>query len=270
MINGIFITLAVGAAGLYFMLASPGRQIRIAGEIIAVAATAALGVYFARWIGSGFEGRVFAVIFAVIAIAAALRVITHPRPVYSALYLVLVVLAVTALCILAAAEFLGVALIIVYAGAILVTYIFVIMLAQQAGEAGYDRRAFRPLGAVTMGFALAAAATQAMTMQAPLVPQEQTVSASVGLAPAEYQAVTRIDYESMNGKQGNVRAVGATLLTTYVVALEVAGLLLLVAMVGAIAIAQKRIPPEDLTPEERQQLQRKVDIRQAGREAVPF
>ena len=56
----------------------------------------------------------------------------HPRPVYSAVYFVLVVLATTGLCVLAAAEFLAAALVIVYGGAIMVTYIFVIMLAQQA------------------------------------------------------------------------------------------------------------------------------------------
>ena len=75
--------------------------------------------------------------------------ITHPRPVYSALYFVLTVFATAGLFILLWAEFMAAALVLIYAGAILITYVFVIMLASQATSptdaardgngAGHDR-----------------------------------------------------------------------------------------------------------------------------------
>ena len=88
---------------------------------------------------------------------AASRVITHPKPVYCAIYFVLVVVAVAALLVLQQAEFLAVALIIIYAGAILVTYLFVIMLAHQGGSPTYDRRAREPFLAILAAFVLMAA-----------------------------------------------------------------------------------------------------------------
>jgi NADH:ubiquinone oxidoreductase subunit 6 (subunit J) len=128
-----------------------------------------LAVFWTRWIGPEFRGRAFFIIFAAIAVVAAVRVVTHPRPIYSALYFVLVVLAVTGLCVLATATFLAAALVIVYGGAILVVYLFVIMLAQQGGMAPYDATSREPLAAVTLAFLIAAAATQAMASPDALV-----------------------------------------------------------------------------------------------------
>src|SRR5947207_1273185 len=79
---------------------------------------------------------VFFWLFSAIAIAGAVRVVTHPRPVYSALYFVLVVMASAGLFILLWAEFMAAALVIIYAGAILVTYVFVIMLATHSARPG--------------------------------------------------------------------------------------------------------------------------------------
>jgi NADH-quinone oxidoreductase subunit J len=94
-------------------------------------------------------------IFSIIAVVGAVRVVTHPRPVYSALYFVLTVFASAGLFILLAADFLAAALILIYAGAILITYVFVIMLAAQAtgskdsgalaGLAEYDLTSREPL-----------------------------------------------------------------------------------------------------------------------------
>ena len=81
----------------------------------AARSTGGMGVYF--WV------------FAAIALLGALRVVTHTRPVYSALYFVLTVFATAGLFILLWAEFMAAALVLIYAGAILVTYVFVIMLA---------------------------------------------------------------------------------------------------------------------------------------------
>ena len=124
-------TLSVSAiVGLFVVVGAPGSEDR------------SDGVYFS--------------LFAAMAILAATRVITHPKPVYSAIYFVAVVIAVAALLVLQEAEFLAVALVIIYAGAILVTYLFVIMLAQQPGSPIYDRRTREPFLAVVVGFVLMA------------------------------------------------------------------------------------------------------------------
>lgn len=266
----IYALVGLGAAAVALCLPSDhpdARRIRLGGTLLGIAALAGLAVYLAQWVGPACDGRGFFVIFAIVAVFSAARVITHPRPVYSALYFVLVVLAVTGLCILAAAEFLGIALVIVYAGAIMVTYVFVIMLAQQSGVADYDRQAREPFAAVAMGFALIAVATQAMATGSP-TPQAAGAAKTVltaGVATTQ-TAATPVK----NDDKGNVRAVGEQLMTTYVVAVEVAGVLLLVAVVGAIAIAQKRIEPEAMTPLERTQQREDEGARQIARHAPPF
>ena len=90
--------------------------------------------------------------------------ITHPRPVYSALYFVLTVFASAGLFILMYAEFMAAALVLIYAGAILITYVFVIMLAASAqtpgdrsplaGLAECDVHSREPFTAACIGFAL--------------------------------------------------------------------------------------------------------------------
>jgi NADH-quinone oxidoreductase subunit J len=273
--------LALGAGGLYLCFPRVGeaaRRLRGAGAILGAAALTGVGTYLISWVGEGFEGRTFLVIFGLLAVTAAARVITHPRPVYSAVYFILVVLAVTGLCVLAAAEFLAAALLIIYGGAILVTYIFVIMLAQQAGQAGYDARSREPLAAVLMGFMLAATAAQAMTVRDPIAAQvlgaqnsyryaswQQTDAPRDVNAPGAAAAAA-----SKEPAVGNTQAIGKTLMTTYVMAIEVAGVLLLVAVVGAIAVARKRIDPDEMTSEELRQVAEAKDLHQAGREAKPF
>ncbi len=280
----LYALLAAGVGGLYLCLPSTredSRRLRVAGGIVASAAVAALAVYWVGWIGDAVQGRPLFILFAIIAVAAAARVVMHPKPVYAAIYFVLVVLSVSGLSVLAAAEFLGVALIIVYGGAILVTYVFVIMLAQQGGEASYDRRAREPFAATAMGFALVAAATQAMSVGHVNRPgtandnPEHAIAAGVAthvpvrtVADESNGSGTHADESQMDPAPSNVRAIGESLMTTHVVAVEVAGVLLLIAMVGAIVIAQKRIEPEDLTPAER--AERCDDPGRAGREAKPF
>lgn len=279
---GLYFFLVLLAGGMYLVMpadrpADASRRYAAAGMLIAAAGLAGVGVYLVRWLGTGYEGRVFFAIFSLLAIVAAIRVVTHRRPVYSAVYFVLVMLAVTGLCILAAAEFLAAALVIVYGGAILVTYVFVIMLAQQAGEAAYDTRAREPFAAVVMGFALLAATTQAMVTADPIarhaaesarLAHRLALAESVRAADAAPPPVP-MDPAALNGEIGNVRAVGRVLVGDYMVAVQVAGILMLVAMAGAIAIARKRIDAADRTPYEESQAE-VVRGEPAGRHVVPF
>jgi NADH-quinone oxidoreductase subunit J len=103
-----------------------------------------------------------------------------------------------------------------------VTYVFVIMLAQQSGgPAPYDQRARGPFAGVVTGFILLATLITRL---------------SIG----DEEVGRRLVGESEQAL-GSVAAVGTHLLTQYVVGVELAGVLLLAAMVGAIAIARRRV-----------------------------
>ncbi len=178
----------------------------IAGALIARSSAAGAGVYF--WI------------FAAVAVIGALRVITHPRPVYSALYFVLTVLASAGLFVLLWAEFMAAALVLIYAGAILITYVFVIMLAAQAtpeGIAEYDAHSREPILACTAGFALMGVLLFVIFDKAQSLPPGAITYAST------------------------TEDLGRYIFNHQIVNLELAGLILTVSMVGAIIIARRRI-----------------------------
>ncbi len=224
----LYFVFALGGAGVYLLLPKAGRSKTMAGGVLASSGLVLLMTLLAKRVAGPDETTVWFYLFATIAVVAAARVITHPKPVFSALYFVLVVVAVAALLILQKAEFLAVALVIIYAGAIIVTYLFVIMLAQQGEASTYDRRAREPFLAVLCGFVLmAAVAGRAGEISAP--PTGTGVLAGAGAQETELLT-------------GNTAQIGAAVMTRYVVALEIAGVLLLVAMIGAIAMCKKPVP----------------------------
>lgn len=213
--------LILGAVGLF--LALPGGRALLsrvglvvlagaAGTLLAALAKVALGGPEFGWLA----------VCALVSLFAAVRVITHTKPVYSALYFVLLVVAVTALLVLLDATFLAAALVLVYAGAILVTYVFVIMLAQQGTTAPYDAKSRDPFLGCLAGFALLAAVIGQVYAPGAADPHVPLAAAS-----------------------DNVAAVGTRLLTQYVIAIQIAGVLLLAAMVGAIAVARRRVTGTD-------------------------
>ena len=216
-----------------------------------MSAVIALIIVLATTVMSSDPAGGYFYLFATIALVAAARVITHPKPVYSAIYFVLVVVAVAALLVLLHAEFVAIALIIVYAGAIMVTYLFVIMLARQPGSPIYDRRAREPFLAVLAGFVLMAA----VAGRAGDMPEPAGRAAPVTLTASDEPAPTLPD--------SNTLAVGVTVMTKYVVALEIAGMLLLVAMVGAIALSKKKVPTDGYRPEP-------VTLGVVGKEVPPY
>lgn len=211
--------VALGAVGLFLALPGKGalRWLGAAPLLAALAAAVALGISV-----GGDERWVYGVL-ATVSLAAAARVITHEKPVYSALYFILVIISTAAMMMLMQASFLAFAILIVYAGAILVTYVFVIMLAQQGQQrARYDVTSREPLLGAFGGMAVVAVITGALFE--PGAPLE---------VPVEGQA-------------GTIAALGELLLTQYVVAVQLAGVLLLAAMVGAIAIAKRTPLPDDV------------------------
>src|SRR4051812_25559103 len=166
-LSPVLILVLCVVAGIGTLMCLPGRREAVFRNIGAVILLAA-GLIFAAMLihHVGNQGRggmsIYFWLFSIIAIVGAVRVITHERPVYSALYFVLTVMASAGLFILLWAEFMAAALVIIYAGAILITYVFVIMLAQQAqdpnkplaGVAGYYLVSRDPLVASAIGFAL--------------------------------------------------------------------------------------------------------------------
>jgi NADH-quinone oxidoreductase subunit J len=162
----LFGLLVVGAVGVAMALPRRGNNPQVLGAAVAGLAGGLLMLFLGLQAGPDKIPNLFFYVFAAVGLGGALRVITHPRPVYAALYFIMTVLASAGLFLLLSAEFMAFALIIVYAGAILITYLFVIMLATQAPEEGqedvladYDTRANEPVAATVIGFVLLAALT---------------------------------------------------------------------------------------------------------------
>ncbi len=253
LIYGAYVAAGLVALAAWWALPKGGRPGQRGGIVVFTAlALGGLVLLLGRVLGE-YGGRWYFTVLSLLAVWAALRVVTHPRPVYSALYFLLVVLSTAALVLMAGAEFLAAALVIVYAGAILVTYVFVIMMAQQsAAEEGssrfgaafdYDRSAREPAAAVLAGFVLVATVAGVI-----LIRESAPRAAAVEAAP-----------------QGNTMALARALFTEhgFPVSLQVAGVLLMVAMVGAIVLAQKRLPRVD---EDRQA----PPPGEIGRQAPPY
>jgi NADH-quinone oxidoreductase subunit J len=196
------------------------------------------------------------------AVAAAVLTITTRNPIYSALWFAAVVLSTSGLFLLADAQFLAAGTVIVYAGAIIVTFLFVIMLAQMEGRAPYDRAARAPFRATLTCFLLFWALLYALLGLRPPSGQLHTgnagdllVSRTRNLASLAYPArraqvaavvarASRPTAQLFDGERAkpHVAALGETLYTDYLLVVELAGTLLFVALVGALAIATPRAP----------------------------
>ncbi len=233
-------------AGVGTVMLLPSRRetpLRKLGGVVVLAAGLILGALLVR--RTAERMHVYFWIFSFIALAAAVRVVTHPRPVYSALYFVLTVFATAGLFVLLWAEFMAAALVLIYAGAILVTYVFVIMLAAQATTPGtgadahgepadrpaavlaeYDTVSREPLVASAVGFTLMGVLLFVILDRGSAPFREPDKSPAV---------------VALVGQQKSTQALGRHLFEYHLVNLELAGLILTVAMVGAIVIARRRV-----------------------------
>jgi NADH-quinone oxidoreductase subunit J len=156
------------------------------------------------------------VIFGAIATGGAIMVVTRKHPMASALYLILTLFAVAALFVLRQAHFLAAIQVIVYAGAVVVLFVFVIMLINVPEEKLPVERVtgIRFLGVLVAGL---------------LILESALVARRFGMAgtPA--------------ADSGSVQAVGRALFTDYLLAFEITSVLLLAAVIGAIAMAKRKI-----------------------------
>ena len=154
--------------------------------------------------------------FAAILIFAALRVITTRNPVHAALWLVLSFFTAAAVWLLLRAEFLAIALVLVYVGAVMVLFLFVVMML----DVNFDTmrqhfRSYLPIGAAVGALVL---------FEMALVIVESAIGAAAAPAPPG---------------GSNTRALGQLLYVDYVYPFEIAAVVLLVAIVAAIALTHR-------------------------------
>ena len=158
-------------------------------------------------------------IFAALAVACAVNLVLQTHPISSALSLVGVMGSLAVIYLLLGGEFIAMAQLIVYAGAIMVLFIFVIMLL----NAGAETRAKRHLWATYAG-----------------VPM---IAALIGIGAYFIQRAVPRAAEVRFGafQHGNAYDIGEKLFKFYVLPFEVTSILILVALVGAIVLARKEI-----------------------------
>lgn len=169
-----------------------------------------------------FDKLVFYVLAAILVFAAT-RVITVRNPVHAALHLVLAFFTCAGLWLLLEAEFLAITLVLVYVGAVMVLFLFVVMMLDintAPLREGFMR--YLPVG-------LTVAALMILEMY--LVLRSKYFDAESMPAPARHAA----DYS-------NTRELGSVLYTDYVYAFEIASVILVVAIIAAIALTLRKRP----------------------------
>ncbi|HLA83242.1 MAG TPA: NADH-quinone oxidoreductase subunit J [Thermoguttaceae bacterium] len=224
----LLIASLAGAAALA-LLAPTGwklipARLRLAAGVVFGAAS--LGLFVSRLpvVGDWLAAVAFYPLAAV-TLVAAVATVTSRKPVYSAVWFGLVLLCTAGLFLISGAQFLAVATVVVYAGAILVTFLFVLMLALPEGRAGYDQRSRESLVSATVAAVMIGVLAVSVGRGLDRAPEA---------GPAGATAEARAD--GVLGAE-HVARFGGDLFGRHLLAVEVAGALLLAALVGAAAIA---------------------------------
>ncbi len=165
-------------------------------------------------------------LFALTAVASALLFVTRRSPVAAALWLVSTMFAIAGIYILLDAQFVGAVQVLVYAGAIMVVFLFVVMLLNlgDSDPAVEFRKNRTRIAAGALGLVLLALPLSVYRggFFGPLVPNERPLPVTPG------------------GATNVVAPVARALFTDYLIAFEVTSLLLLASVVGAVALAKRR------------------------------
>jgi NADH-quinone oxidoreductase subunit J len=223
--------LAIGALGLWLLLPTRFRFGNSIGSLL-VAIAGGLFAFDLPLLGNWVDQGVFWLL-ALVTIGGGIAMIASQSPVYSAIWFALSLLGTAGLFLFNGAQFLGVATVVVYAGAIVVTFLFVIMLAQPEGHSPYDRLTWgglpKVLGVVTAGLFVGI-----LTFMLGRLKDEANKPAG-----PDSIAVARQNLTAADGilAQQHVANLGRHLFSEQLISIELAGTLLLVALVGAVAIA---------------------------------
>ena len=159
----------------------------------------------------------FFYLFSTLAIATALMVILSKQPVHSVLYLVVTMFSLASLFALLGAQFLAVIQILIYAGAVLVLFLFVIMMLD-LGKEGTGMR--QTLGLRVLGGVLGVA--------------------FVGEILFVFKTLTPSLSASGNGSKGTIQTIGKLLFSEHLLAFELTSFLMLAAIVGAVVLSKKK------------------------------
>ena len=158
-------------------------------------------------------------VFAIIAIVCAINVVVQTHPISSAISLVGVMGSLAVLYLLLGAEFLAAAQVIVYAGAIMVLFVFVIMLL----NAGTESKKGKSLLVQLLGVPLLVGFLGLMAF----------------LVQRLFPSNTMVHFGGFTG--GGVKEIGRALFTTYLLPFEATSILILIAILGAIVLARKEM-----------------------------
>ncbi len=173
-------------------------------------------------------------LFAVIALGAAIMMILHRNPIYSAIFLIVTFFALAGFYVLLNAPFVASVHIIVYAGAIMVLFLFVIMLLNLKHDPARERGkiARRTFAAFVVLILLAEIGV--LIGGSIFTANTATNQPVVGLVNGASDATTLV---------GSTAGIGKQLFTTYLLPFEIASVLLLVGIVGAVILAKRKLMP---------------------------
>ena len=198
--------------------------------------------------------------FSAVMLFASFRVITARNPVHAALYLVLAFFQASGIWMLLKAEFLSIALVLVYVGAVMVLFLFVVMMLDiniDSIRQGFWKHfplaatigaviALELAGVLLGGFRISEPRAQvasqvvsptAVTAVAPVDVASNAASVAVDAASAAVTTATSVDVGHVVVAQAsNTKALGILLYTEYLYPVQVAALILLVALIAAIAL----------------------------------
>lgn len=167
-------------------------------------------------------------ILALLAVAGALAMVMAPNPIHSALMLVFTLMATAGIFLTLGAQFLAVVQVIVYAGAIMVLFVFVIMLLNLKKGEGGELELHRLGASQSVGIGLAAL----LLMQLGLLALTARSATTIPAHPAG-------TLEAEAG--GHSQAIGLLLYGKYLLPFEIASVLLLVAIIGAVALSRRHL-----------------------------
>lgn len=219
----IVAAVVLGALGMWLLLPRPSLRGRLAGAALAAAAVGLLASQLPG-LARVLDQTLFYLLAGVTVVSAAAAV-SLSSPVYCAIWFAMTLLGTAGLFLFQGAQFLAVATIVVYAGAIVVTFLFVLMLAEPGARAVYDRLSWEGMlsavgGAVLIGLL--------STVVGSLLAGAAASPALAAPADAELAAGVLQD--------GHVAAIGREMFGSHWIAVQAGGLLLLAAIVGASAI----------------------------------
>lgn len=166
-------------------------------------------------------------LFGIIAVVSALLFVTRKSPVAAALWLVNVMFCLAALYVMLDAQFIGAIQVLVYAGAIMVVFLFVVMLLNlgHADEIAADLRG--RTGRLAAGFVGALMLAEVMVLARARFPGDIELPAAAGR-------------EVVEGPGGIIAPIAEPLFREYLLAFELTSMLLLTAIVGAVVLGRKR------------------------------